>query len=329
WSVSRPFPRMAWRETMDRFGTDAPDLRYGLEIVDVTDAVRGGGFVVFDRAIEEGGVVRALAVPGAAGYTRKTLDELTKAARHHGAAGLVWFKKTEGGVKGPAVKALGPEAAERLLAQAGAAPEGLLLVVAGPLATTRAALGALRAKIARIESLAPVDRHEFCWVTRFPLLEWDEEASRWFACHHPFTSPEPDDLELLSTDPGRVRARAYDLVLDGVEIGGGSIRIHRPDVQERVFDALGIGPEEARARFGFLLDALRFGAPPHGGIALGLDRMIALFLGRDSIRDVIAFPKTTSAGCLLTEAPSTVSETQLDELRLRQVRPESLDGPSR
>ena len=322
WKVETPFPRIRWDEAMDRWGVDRPDLRFGMEIADLTGEVRESPFAVFRGAVEAGGVVRGIAVPGGGAWSRKRFDGLTARARELGAGGLVWFRWTDEGVRGPATKALGEEEARRVAGLCGAAAGDAALVVAGDLPMVRRVLGELRVEIAREEDLVPPDRHAFCWVVDFPLLEWDDEEGRWFACHHPFTSPEPADLDLLENDPGRVRARAYDVVLDGVEIGGGSIRIHRPDVQRRVFRALGIGEEEARERFGFLLDALRFGAPPHGGLALGLDRLVALLLGRESIRDVIAFPKTTSASCPLTEAPSVVDPAQLAELGLAVVRRE-------
>jgi aspartyl-tRNA synthetase len=231
--------------------------------------------------------------------------------------GVLWFKRTPDGVASPAKKALGEDGVRRFLDSAGAADEDLLIVVGGRETVVFAALGALRLHLAAERELIPEGRHDFLWVTDFPLLEWDEDADRFFAMHHPFTSPLPEDLDLLASDPGAVRARAYDVIMDGVELGGGSIRINNATVQQQMFTALGITEDEARERFGFLLEAFRYGVPPHGGIALGIDRMIMLMSGRDSIRDVIAFPKTTSASCLMTEAPSGVDERQLEELGLK------------
>ena len=310
-----PFPRMAYAEAMERFGTDRPDTRFGLELVELAPLCEGCGFRVLEAAAAEGRV-KGIVLPGGAGLSRRELDGLSELVRPHGAAGVLWFKRTPEGVASPAKKALGEAGVLRFLEAAGAGEGDVLLVVGGPQKVVLAALGALRLHLAAARGLVPEGRHDFLWVTDFPLLEWNEDDGRYYAMHHPFTAPRPEDVERLATDPGTVRARAYDVVMDGVELGGGSIRIHDPDLQRRMFAALGIGEEEARARFGFLLEAFRYGVPPHGGIALGLDRMVMLMAGRDSIRDVIAFPKTTSASCLLTGAPSGVDPAQLEELGL-------------
>lgn len=310
------FPRLAHAEALERFGSDRPDLRYGLELMSLDAQAGACAFELLQRAAATGRV-KGLVIPGGAAFSRKQLDELSEFVRPYGAPGVLWFRRTAEGYASPAKKALGDEGIAAFLSAAGAREEDLLVVVGGAPRTVFAALGALRAHLARRLELIPADRHAFVWVTDFPLLEWDDETSRWYACHHPFTAPRPEDVDLLEREPGRVRARAYDVVLDGVELGGGSIRIHEAGLQRRVFRALGIGEEEARQRFGFLLEAFRFGAPPHGGIALGLDRLVMLMAGRDSIRDVIPFPKTTAGNCLLTEAPSPVDPDQLAELKLR------------
>lgn len=310
------FPRLSYGEAMERFGSDRPDLRFGLELVDLGDRAAACGFEVLERAAA-GGRVKGLVIPGGATFSRKQLDELSEFVRPFGAPGVLWFRRTPEGFASPAKKALGEAGIAAFLAAAGAREEDLLVVGGGGHREVFAALGALRVHQARRLDLIPRDHHAFVWVTDFPLLEWDQETARWYACHHPFTAPRPEDANRLESDPGSVRARAYDVVMDGVELGGGSIRIHRADLQRRVFRALGIDEEEARQRFGFLLEAFRFGAPPHGGIALGLDRLVMLMAGRDSIRDVIPFPKTTAGNCLLTEAPSGVDAEQLAELKLK------------
>ncbi|HLE83131.1 MAG TPA: aspartate--tRNA ligase, partial [Thermoanaerobaculia bacterium] len=313
----RRFPRLTWAEAMARFGSDRPDLRFGLEIHELSGLLGASGFRAFASAVAEGGVVRGFGVPGAAGASRKELDGWAETARRFGAAGVLWLRNRDGAPEFQVKEAL--TAAE--VAGAAAALElgagDLALLVAAPAKTAAAALGALRLELARARGLVPEGEHAFCWVTEFPLVEWNPDERRWDANHHPFTAPDPRDLERLEADPGAVRSRAYDVVMDGTELGGGSIRIHDPELQRRVFQTLGIGPEEAESRFGFFLEALRYGAPPHGGIALGLDRLVMLMAGAASIRDVIAFPKTASASDLMTDAPSGVDARQLEELGLR------------
>jgi aspartyl-tRNA synthetase len=316
-----PFPRLTYAEAMERYGTDRPDLRYGLPLCDLGAAALGSGFAPFEKARAEGGAVRGLRVPGGAVLSRKKLEEWTELARFNGASGLVWGKRTGSETSSPAKKALGEAGVERLFSVAEVGDGDLLLAVADRPAAVSAALAALRGAAARETGAVDLSKHAFCWVTEFPLFGREEKTGTWFPMNHPFTSPRDEDLELLETDPGRARARAYDVVMDGEELGSGSIRIHRADVQERVFRALGISESEGRERFGFLLEALKFGAPPHGGIALGLDRICMIAAGASSLRDVIAFPKTTSGSDLMTGSPSTVEPAQLDELGIAPARP--------
>jgi aspartyl-tRNA synthetase len=315
---ARPFPRLTYDEAMSRFGSDKPDTRFGLELVDVTEVVRTSEFRVFREVAEGGGKVSALNVK-AADLSRKELDDLTKEAAIHGAKGLAWIKVNPDGWQGPIVKFLG-EAVQKDLGEAlGAEPGDILLFVADRPGVVFAALGHLRLFLGKRLGLIPEDELSFVWVTDFPLLEYDEDAKRYVALHHPFTAPKVDDVEALEKDPGSVRARAYDLALNGNEIGGGSIRIHRGDMQAAVFRALGLSEAEQKQKFGFLLDAFRFGAPPHGGIAMGLDRIVMLLTGATSIRDTIPFPKTQKAVDLMTDAPGEVDARQLAELHVKNV----------
>lgn len=320
--VPTPFPRMTWQEAMDRYGIDRPDTRFGMEIKDLSKAIEGIDFAPFKSALAEGGMVRGIVAPNGANFSRKRIDELTEYAKVFGASGLVWIRfdaETGSSIK----KFLTPSSVEALQKALGAEQGSIALIVAGKPTVVCDALANLRLRLGKEENLIPEDRWDFLWVVDFPLLEWDEEGKRWAARHHPFTSPKLADVDKMESDPGAVSARAYDVVLNGLELGGGSIRINDSALQSKMFRALGIGEEEARSRFGFLLDAFRFGAPPHGGIALGLDRMVMLMSRSQSIRDVIAFPKTTSALCLMTEAPSPVGDEQLKELGIRvRTKPE-------
>ena len=304
-----PFPRMTWQEAMDRFGIDRPDLRFGMELQDITSVAQTLEFEPFRAAA----TVRAIVVPNGAAFSRKKLDDLTEEAKKLGASGLVWVKFDA--ARGSSIKKfLGDTGSEALQNALGANENDLALIVAGKVTKVWDVLGSLRLKVAKEENLIPADRWEFLWVTDFPLFEYDDESQRYFARHHPFTSPAPGHVDLMESDPGATMARAYDVILNGIELGGGSIRINQPEVQSRMFKALGISDELARAQFGFLIDAFRYGAPPHGGIALGVDRMVMLMSRSESLRDVIAFPKTARAQDLLSQAPSSVDERQLDEL---------------
>ncbi len=320
--LERPFPRMPYADALARYGTDAPDLRYGLELADVTGAVAGSGFKVFASSVARGGVVKAVNAKGAGErLSRKEIDDLAGFVAPFGAKGLAWIRiQPDGSWQSPIAKFLGEEARDGISQALSPEPGDILFFVADTRDVADLALSKLRGHLARMLGLVPEGRWAFCWITDFPLLEWDPDEKRHVALHHPFTSPVPEDLPLLEEDPLRVRAQAYDLVLNGTEVGGGSIRVHDPGVQERVFAALGIGPEEAREKFGFLLEAFTFGAPPHGGIAFGFDRLLMFLCGTPSIRDVIAFPKTQRGTCLLTDAPSEVDPAQLRELHIR-VRP--------
>jgi aspartyl-tRNA synthetase len=312
-----PFPRLTYRECLDRFGLDRPDLRFGLELQDLTDLVRDTQFRQFREVVEQGGVVKALNGPGLSRLSRKELDELIDLAGVYGARGLAWVKIQKDGWQSPLAKYF-PESVKDAVNLRLAAREGdlILLVADAPLAACTA-LGQVRLHLGQKEGLIREEVHRLVWVSDFPLMEYDAGLGRWSPMHHPFTAPVDADVPLLATDPGQVRARAYDLVLNGVEIGGGSIRINRRDIQQQVFQALGISPAEAEEKFGFLLEALEYGAPPHGGVAFGFDRLVAIFCGAKSIREVIAFPKTQKAACLVTKAPSPVDPEQLLELGLR------------
>jgi len=312
----RRFPRLSWAEAMARYGSDRPDLRFGLEIRDLSERLGGSGFRAFSSTVADGGVIRGLTVPGGAGASRKELDGFAEVARRHSAAGVLWLRHRGDGPEFQVKEVLSAEELAGAASDLELSEGALALLVAGPAKVAAAALGALRLELARVFDLVREGEHAFCWVTEFPLLEWNDDEERWQASHHPFTAPDPRDLERLESDPGSVRSRAYDVILDGTELGGGSIRIHDPEVQSRAFRALGIGDEEAAQRFGFFLEALRYGTPPHGGIALGLDRLVMLMAGAPSIRDVIAFPKTASAADLMTDAPSEVDPRQLAELGL-------------
>ncbi len=315
--IPSSIPQMTYREAIDRFGTDRPDTRFGLEIVDIAKAALASEFRVFKSVIDSGGQVRAINAKGCANYSRKQIDDLTAFVAQHGAKGLAWIKVTDQGLESSIVKFF-PDQAQQMLRELLDAQTGdLLLFVADQPAVVANALGNLRLELARQQDLMTTSDFGFLWVTQFPLLEFDDVEKRYVACHHPFTSPLEADLDELETAPGDVRARAYDLVLNGNEIAGGSIRIHNREIQERVFRMLGISESESREKFGFLLDAFRYGAPPHGGIAFGYDRLIALMAGKTFIRDVIPFPKTNTAASLMDGAPSIVDPVQLRELGLR------------
>ena len=315
----KPFPRITYAEAIRRFGIDRPDLRYGMELFDMTDIATETEFQVFKSAAESGGEIKGIAIPGCAGYSRKEIDDLTQFTKSFGAKGLVTIALTEEGPKSSISKFLTDEQMSAILERSGAKVGDLLAVVADTPKVVANALGRLRTEMAKRLDMADKSLLSFCWVIDFPMFKWDEEANRWDSEHHPFTMPHHEDMEYLETDPGRVRAQAYDLVCNGNEVSSGSIRIHRRDIQSKVFSLLAFSEEEAKARFGHMLDAFEYGAPPHGGFAPGIDRILMLLTDDDNIREVMAFPKTTTGVDLMTHAPSPADKAQLDELHIAVV----------
>ena len=320
--VELPIQRMTWQEAMDRFGSDKPDIRFGMELVNVTETVKDSEFVVFKGAIENGGTVRGINAKGQGSMPRKKIDKLVSFAKDYGAKGLAYIAIQEDGtVKSSFAKFMSEEEMQNLIKAMDGENGDLLLFAADKNKVVWDVLGALRLELARQLELLDKNEYKFLWITEFPLLEWSEEQNRYTAMHHPFTMPMEEDWQYIDTDPGRVRAKAYDITLNGNEIGGGSIRIHQNDIQEKMFEVLGFTKEEAYRQFSFLLDAFKYGVPPHAGLAYGLDRLVMLMAKVDSIRDVMAFPKVKDASCLMTNAPSQADDKQLAELGL-ELRPE-------
>ncbi len=323
--IETPMLRMTWDDAMDRFGSDKPDLRFGMELMDISEYMGGSDFKVFNSVLENGGQVKCIKVDGYADIPRRELDRLVEYVKNYGAKGLAWIQYAPEGVKSPFKKFYPQETFDKIAEATGAKTGDLLLVVADKRLVVAQALGALRLEMGRMRNLIDPDKLCFLWVIDFPMFEYSEEEKRWKAMHHPFTAPRNEDIQYLESDPGRVKANAYDMVLNGVEIGGGSLRIYDSELQEQVFEAVGLTPEVAHERFGFMMDAFKYGTPPHGGLAFGLDRLVMLMAKRPSIRDVIAFPKTQSGTDVMSQAPSTVEDKQLRELHIRTVVPKKTE----